>query len=61
MRPSTIIIVVIAISACAAGAWLFFAPRAPVPAQGTASRASDFFKPPQDYKTSGGQQMKPRW
>jgi Ti type entry exclusion protein TrbK len=62
VRPSIIIIiVVIAIGAGAAGAWLFFAPRAPVPGQGTASRASDFFKPPQDYKTSGGQQMKPRW
>ena len=61
MRPSTIIIVVIAIGTCAAGAWLFFAPRAPVPGQGTASPAGDFFKPPQDYKTSSGQQMKPRW
>lgn len=62
MRPSTIIIVVIAIGACAAGAaWLFLAPRTPAPGQGTASRASDFFKPSQDYKTSGGQQMKPRW
>lgn len=61
MRPSTIIIVVIAIGASAAGAWLVFAPRAPVPGQKTASPAGDFFKHPQDYKTSGGQQMKPRW
>jgi len=61
VRPSTIIIIVIAIGACAAGAWLLLAPRTPVPGQGTASRASDFFKPPQDYKTSAGQQMKPRW
>ncbi|MFK4484976.1 entry exclusion protein TrbK [Bradyrhizobium sp. USDA 336] len=61
MRVSIIIVVVIVIGACAAGAWLFLAPRTPVPGQGTASRASDVFKPPQDYKTSGGQQMKPRW
>ncbi|MBO4228092.1 entry exclusion protein TrbK [Bradyrhizobium neotropicale] len=61
MRPSTIIIVILVIGAAAAGAWLVFAPRRPVPGQGTASRASDFFKPPQDYKTSSGQQMKPRW
>ncbi|MCP1845854.1 Ti type entry exclusion protein TrbK [Bradyrhizobium sp. USDA 4524] len=61
MRSSTIIIVVIAIGACAAGAWVFFARRGPVAGQGTESRASDFFKPTQDYKTSGGQQMKPRW
>ncbi|UEM18242.1 DUF2749 domain-containing protein (plasmid) [Bradyrhizobium barranii subsp. barranii] len=61
MRPSTIIIVVIAIGACAAGAWLFLAPHTPRPGQGTASAAGDVFNPPQDYKTSGGQQMKPRW
>ncbi|MDA9448303.1 MULTISPECIES: entry exclusion protein TrbK [unclassified Bradyrhizobium] len=61
MRVSIIIIVVIMIGAGAAGAWLVFRPSAPMPGQGTASRASDFFKPPQDYKTSGGQQMKPRW
>ncbi|MBR0883216.1 Ti type entry exclusion protein TrbK [Bradyrhizobium japonicum] len=61
MRPSTIIIVVIAIGACAAGAWLFLAPHTPRPGQGTASAAGDVFTPPQDYKTSGGQQMKPRW
>jgi len=61
VRGSTIVIVVVAIGACAAGAWLVFAPRAPVPAQGAASRANHCFKPPQDYKTSGGQQMKPRW
>lgn len=61
MRASIIIVVIIAIGAGAAGAWLVFAPRTPVPGQGTASRASDFLKPPQDYKTSGGQQMKPHW
>lgn len=61
MRASIIIIVIIVIGAGAAGAWLFLVPRKPVPGQGTAPRASDFFKPPQDYKTSGGQQMKPRW
>lgn len=60
MRAS-IIIIVVAIGASTAGAWLVFAPRTPVPRHGTASRASDFFNPPQDYKTSGGQQMKPRW
>lgn len=57
MRRSAIIIVVIAIGACAAGAWLLFA----LHGAGTTRRASDFFKPSQDYKTSGGQQMKPRW
>ncbi|GLR87729.1 entry exclusion protein TrbK [Bradyrhizobium iriomotense] len=61
MRVSIIIVVVIVIGAGAAGAWLAFAQRTPVSGQGTASRASDFFKPPQDYKTSGGEQMKPRW
>lgn len=61
MRPSTIIIVILVIGAGAAGAWLVFAPRTPVPGQETAPRAGDFFKPPRDYKTSGGQQMKPRW
>ncbi len=61
MRASIIIVVILVIGAGAAGAWLVFAPRTPVPGQGTASRASDFFKPPQDYKTSGSQQMKPRW
>ncbi|BAP81993.1 Ti type entry exclusion protein TrbK [Bradyrhizobium diazoefficiens] len=60
MRPSTIIIVILAIGAGAAGAWLVFAPRA-YGGQPAASRSSDFFKPPQDYETSGGQQMKPRW
>ncbi|MBK3666254.1 entry exclusion protein TrbK [Bradyrhizobium diazoefficiens] len=61
MRRSAIIIVVIAIGACAAGAWLFFALHGAGTSQGTTQRASDFFKAPQDYKTSGGQQMKPRW
>ncbi|MHC2566275.1 DUF2749 domain-containing protein [Bradyrhizobium liaoningense] len=60
MRAS-IVIVIVAIGAGAAGAWLVFAPRRPEPGQGTPSRASDVFNPPQDYKTSGGQQMKPRW
>ncbi|WP_373691821.1 DUF2749 domain-containing protein [Bradyrhizobium japonicum] len=46
MRPSTIIIVVIAIGACAAGAWLFLAPHTPRPGQGTASAAGDVFTPP---------------
>lgn len=61
MRPSTIIIVIVVIGAGAAGAWLVFALRAYGPGQPAASRSSDFFKSPQDYKTSGGQQMKPRW
>ncbi len=59
MRPSTIINSVIVFVACAAGAWLVIEPRATNPSQTEASR--NFFKPPQDYKTSGGQQMKPRW
>ncbi|MCP3477860.1 entry exclusion protein TrbK (plasmid) [Bradyrhizobium sp. CCGUVB1N3] len=59
MKRSAIIIVVIAISACAAGAWLFVAPHSS--SQGATQRGSEFFKPPQDYKTSGGQPMKPRW
>ncbi|BAR63583.1 Ti type entry exclusion protein TrbK [Bradyrhizobium diazoefficiens] len=61
MRASIIIVVITVIGASTAGAWLVFAPRTPVPGHGTASRASDVFNPPQDYKTSGGQQMKPRW
>lgn len=61
MKRSVVIIVVIAIGACAAGAWLFFAPHGTGTSQGAMQRASDFFKPPHDYKTSGGQQMKPRW
>lgn len=56
-----VIIVVAAIGACAAGAWLVFATRGAGSSQGNSQRASDFFKPPQDYKTSGGLQMKPRW
>ena len=59
MRPSTIIIIVIVIIAGAAGAWLVIGSRARRASQTEASR--NFFKPPQDYKTSGGQQMKPRW
>ncbi|MDX3808613.1 MAG: DUF2749 domain-containing protein [Bosea sp. (in: a-proteobacteria)] len=39
---------------------MFYAQRGPAPTD-AASRGSDFFKPPQDYKTTGGQQMKPRW
>lgn len=58
MRPSTIIIAIIVFVACA-GAWLVVGPCATNPWQTEASR--NFFKPPQDYKTSGGQQMKPRW
>ncbi len=61
MRPSTIIIVVIMFMACAAGAWLVMGPRSTSSSQTEASRASGLFKAPQDYKTSGGQQMKPRW
>ncbi|UFW92207.1 DUF2749 domain-containing protein (plasmid) [Bradyrhizobium barranii] len=61
MRPSTIILVLIAIGISAAGASLLLAPRMPIPAHGTGSGGDDFVKPPQDYKTSGGQQMKPRW
>ncbi|WP_035696714.1 DUF2749 domain-containing protein [Bradyrhizobium liaoningense] len=61
MRASIIIVVIIVIGASTAGASLVFAPRTPGPGQGTASAAGDVFKPPQDYKTSGGQQMKPRW
>lgn len=61
MRRSAIIIVVIAIGACAAGAWLLFALHGDGTSQGETQRASDIFKAPQDYKTSGGQQMKPRW
>jgi Ti type entry exclusion protein TrbK len=61
VKPSTIVIVVIVIGAGAAGSWLVFAPRASTSPQAASSRAGDFFKPPQDYKTSGGQQMKPRW
>jgi Ti type entry exclusion protein TrbK len=61
VKPSTIIIVIIAIGAGAAGAWLALAPRAPVSACDTTSRAHDFFKAPQDYKTTGGQKIKPRW
>ncbi|MCK1732345.1 entry exclusion protein TrbK [Bradyrhizobium sp. 142] len=61
MRRSAIIIIVTALGACAAGAWLFFATQGSGSSQGATQRGSDFFKPPQDYKTSGGQQMKPRW
>ncbi len=60
MRPSAIIIVVIAIGACATGAWLFLARGPSAPTQDE-TRAGNFFKLPQDYKTSGGQPMKPRW
>ncbi|MCK1326682.1 DUF2749 domain-containing protein [Bradyrhizobium sp. 156] len=59
MRPSTIIIVIV-IGAGAAGTWLFLAQRTSVLGR-TESRAGDFFTPTQDYKTSGGQPMKPRW
>ncbi len=55
-RTITVVIVVVA---CAAGAWFVMGSRAPSASQTEASR--NFFKPPQDYKTSGGQQMKPRW
>ncbi|ABE65139.1 hypothetical protein Nham_4564 (plasmid) [Nitrobacter hamburgensis X14] len=61
MKPSTIIIVIIAIGAGAAGAWWLLAPRAPAPTSDATSRAHDFFKAPKDYKTTGGQKMKPRW
>ncbi|MET4214528.1 entry exclusion protein TrbK [Bradyrhizobium sp. LA2.1] len=62
MRRSAIIIVVTALGACAAGAWwLLFATQGSGSSQGATQRGSDFFKPPQDYKTSGGQPMKPRW
>ncbi|MCP3468613.1 entry exclusion protein TrbK [Bradyrhizobium sp. CCGUVB23] len=60
MRPFTIIIVIV-IGAGAAGAWLFFAPHGAGSSQGGSQRAGDFLKPPQNYKTSGGQPMKPRW
>jgi Ti type entry exclusion protein TrbK len=62
VRPSAIIIIVlIVIAACAGGASWLLAPRAPAPAQDAASRAGTFVKPPHDYKTTGGQKMKPRW
>ncbi len=37
--------------------------KVPVLSFGTATfgGAGDFFKAPQDYKTTGGQKMKPRW
>jgi Ti type entry exclusion protein TrbK len=60
VRPFKIIIVVAAVAACAGGAWVFFGQRG-LAEKNAASRAHDFFKPPQDYKTTGGQQMKPRW
>lgn len=59
MRPSTIVIAVIVIVAGAAQAWLVMSSCATDPAQTEVSHNS--FKPPQDYKLSGGQQMKPRW
>lgn len=61
MKPTSIIIVVIVIGAGAAGSWLFFGQRASTSPQAVLSHARDFFKVPQDYKTSGGQKMKPRW
>jgi len=61
VKPSTIVIVVIVIGVGAAGAWWLLAPRAPAPAQDAASSAGTFLKPPHDYKTTGGQKMKPRW
>jgi Ti type entry exclusion protein TrbK len=62
VRPSAIIIIVlIVIAACAGGAWWLLAPRTPEAAASVPTRASDFFKAPQDYKTTGGQKMKPRW
>jgi Ti type entry exclusion protein TrbK len=56
-----IIIVVIAAGVCAAGAWWLLSPRTREGAASVPTRASDFFKAPQDYKTTGGQKMKPRW
>ncbi|MFT4118331.1 entry exclusion protein TrbK [Bradyrhizobium sp.] len=56
-----IVIAVIAIGSGAVVAWFVFAPRTSGAGQDAASRARSFFKPPQDYDTSGGQQMKPRW
>jgi Ti type entry exclusion protein TrbK len=61
VRPFTIIVVVLVLLVCGAVAWLVMAPRVPSSPQADTSRGSDFFKPPQDYKTTGGQQMKPRW
>lgn len=60
MKSSTIMIIV-AIGTVAVGAWWLLAPRTSVPASDATSRADDFFKVPQDYKTTGGQKMKPRW
>jgi len=54
------IVIIAAVAACVGGVWVFYAQRGPAPTD-AASRGSDFFKPPQDYKTTGGQQMKPRW
>jgi Ti type entry exclusion protein TrbK len=56
-----IIIIVVATGACAAGAWWLLARRTPEGAASMPTRASDFFKAPQDYKTTGSQKMKPRW
>jgi Ti type entry exclusion protein TrbK len=61
VKPSTTIMVIIAIGAGAVGAWWLLAPHAPAPASDATSRAHDFFKAPQGYKTTGGQKMKPRW
>ncbi|MFG1428845.1 entry exclusion protein TrbK [Roseixanthobacter glucoisosaccharinicivorans] len=61
MKPSTIMLLIIAVGACTAGAWLFVTTRTPVPPSGASPHTAEFFKPPQDYKTTGGQQMKPRW
>jgi Ti type entry exclusion protein TrbK len=61
VRPSAIIIIVVATGACAAGAWWLLAPRTPEGAANVPTRASDFFKAPQDYKTTGGQKITPRW
>ncbi|UPU01720.1 DUF2749 domain-containing protein (plasmid) [Bradyrhizobium barranii subsp. apii] len=40
---------------------MFFAPHGAGSSQDGSQRAGDFLKPPQNYKTSGGQPMKPRW
>jgi Ti type entry exclusion protein TrbK len=51
-----LILIVIAFAGGVGGGWFIFAGPQPPP-----QSRSDFFKTPQSYPTSGGQEMRPRW
>ena len=54
MRPLHIVLVIAIVVLASGGVWFAFAPS-------QSQKPSGFFETKQDYDTTGGQQMRPRW